>query len=396
MREVCLGGMRRSTIPAPRPPAATMPIDASALPGLTHTVLWATFALAFVFGLVANKTHFCTMGSVADIVNFGDWTRMRQWLMAIGVAIVATGVLAASGTIDPANSIYTGNRLLLLGYVVGGLLFGFGMVLGGGCGSKTLIRVGTGNLKALIVFVVLGVTAFITLRGALGVLRVNAIEPVSVTLATSQDLPSLLAAASGIARGTLQWLLPLLVGGALLTFALARRDFWTLDNLLAGLVIGGVIASVWFVSGHLGHLTEHPETLEETFLATNTGRMESLSFVAPIAYVLDWLMFFSDKSKVLTLGTVAVFGVIAGSAAWALISREFRWEGFRDTEDTANHIVGGMLMGFGGVVAMGCTVGQGLSGVSMLAMGSFIALASIIGGAVLGLKYQGWRLERMA
>lgn len=372
-----------------------MPIDASALPGLTHTVLWATFALAFVFGLVANKTHFCTMGSVADIVNFGDWTRMRQWLMAIGVAIVATGVLVASGTIDPAKSIYTGNRLLLLGYVIGGLLFGFGMVLGGGCGSKTLIRVGTGNLKALIVFVVLGVTAFITLRGALGVLRVSAIEPVSVTLATPQDLPSVLAAATGLAHGTLQWLLPLLVGGALLAFALARRDFWTLDNLLAGLVIGGVIASVWFVSGYLGHLAEHPETLEETYLATNTGRMESLSFVAPIAYVLDWLMFFSDKSKVLTLGTVAVFGVIAGSAAWALLSREFRWEGFRDTEDTANHIVGGMLMGFGGVVAMGCTVGQGLSGVSMLAIGSFIALASIIGGAVLGLKYQGWRLERM-
>jgi hypothetical protein len=373
-----------------------MPIDASALPGLTDTVLWSTFALAFVLGLVANKTHFCTMGAVADIVNFGDWTRMRQWLMAIGIAVIATGMLAATGAIDPAKSIYTGNRLLLLGYVVGGLLFGVGMVLAGGCGSKTLIRVGTGNLKALIVFVVLGVTAFITLRGALGVLRVSAIEPVSLTLATPQDLPSLLAGATGLARDALQWALPLLVGGALLAFALARRSFWTLDNLLAGLVVGGVIAAVWYVSGHVGFVAEHPETLEETYLATNSGRMESLSFVAPIAYVLDWLMFFSDKSKVLTLGTVAVFGVVAGSAAWALLSREFRWEGFRDTEDTANHIVGGMLMGFGGVVAMGCTVGQGLSGVSTLALGSFIALASIISGAVLGLKYQSWRLEHMA
>ncbi|MCU0952746.1 MAG: YeeE/YedE family protein [Burkholderiaceae bacterium] len=361
-----------------------------------HTVLWSTFALAFVLGLVANKTHFCTMGAVADIVNFGDWTRMRQWLMAIGIAVIATGMLAATGAIDPAKSIYTGNRLLLLGYVVGGLLFGVGMVLAGGCGSKTLIRVGTGNLKALIVFVVLGVTAFITLRGALGVLRVSAIEPVSLTLATPQDLPSLLAGATGLARDALQWALPLLVGGALLAFALARRSFWTLDNLLAGLVVGGVIAAVWYVSGHVGFVAEHPETLEETYLATNSGRMESLSFVAPIAYVLDWLMFFSDKSKVLTLGTVAVFGVVAGSAAWALLSREFRWEGFRDTEDTANHIVGGMLMGFGGVVAMGCTVGQGLSGVSTLALGSFIALASIISGAVLGLKYQSWRLEHMA
>lgn len=372
-----------------------MPIDASALPGLTHTVLWATFALAFIFGLVANKTHFCTMGSVADIVNFGDWTRMRQWLMAIGVAIVASGVLVASGSIDASKSIYTGSRLLLLGYIVGGLLFGFGMVLGGGCGSKTLIRVGTGNLKALIVFLVLGVTAYITLRGALGVLRVTTIEPVSLQLASTQDLPSLLAAATGIAKATLQWLLPLLVGGGLIAFALLKRDFWTLDNLLAGLVIGGVIAGVWYVSGHLGFVAEHPETLEETYLATNSGRMESLSFVAPMAYLLDWLMFFSDKSKVLTLGVVAVLGIVAGSAAWALFSREFRWEGFRDTEDTANHIVGGMMMGFGGVVAMGCTIGQGLSGVSLLALGSFIALASIIGGAVLGLRYQAWRLEKM-
>lgn len=373
-----------------------MPIDAAALPGLTSTVLWSTFALAFVFGAVAQKTHFCTMGAVADLVNFGDWTRMRQWLMAIGVAIVATGLLAATGLIDPTKSIYTGPRLLLLGYVLGGLLFGFGMVLAGGCGSKTLVRVGGGSLKALVVFVVLGVTAFISLRGALAVFRVSSIEPVSIVLPTPQDLPSILAGTAGLAKMQWQSIAALVVGGALIAFALARRAFWTFDNLLAGLVIGGVIAGVWYVSGHVGHLTEHPETLDEAFLATNTGRMESLSFVAPIAYVLDWLMFFSDKSKVLTLGVVAVFGVVAGSAAWALVRREFRWEGFSNTEDTANHIVGAMLMGFGGVVAMGCTVGQGLSGVSTLAIGSFIALASIIGGAILALKYQVWRLNRMA
>jgi uncharacterized membrane protein YedE/YeeE len=124
--------------------------------------------------------------------------------------------------------------------------------------------------------------------------------------------------------------------------------------------------------------------------------MESLSFVAPIAYVLDWLMFFSDTSKVLTLGTVAVFGVVVGSAVSALVTGTFRWEGFGNTEDTANHLVGAMLMGFGGVTAMGCTIGQGLSGVSVLALGSFIALASIIGGALLALRYQNWRIDQMA
>jgi uncharacterized membrane protein YedE/YeeE len=124
--------------------------------------------------------------------------------------------------------------------------------------------------------------------------------------------------------------------------------------------------------------------------------MESLSFVAPMAYVLDWLMFFSDKSKVLTLGVVAVFGVVTGAAASALLTRTFRWEGFGNTEDTANHLVGAVLMGFGGVTAMGCTVGQGLSGVSLLAAGSFIAIGAIIVGALLALRYQNWRIERMA
>jgi uncharacterized membrane protein YedE/YeeE len=124
--------------------------------------------------------------------------------------------------------------------------------------------------------------------------------------------------------------------------------------------------------------------------------MESLSFVAPIAFTLDWLLYFSDKSKVLTLGIVSTLGVIVGSAVWSLLSRTFRWEGFGNIEDTANHLVGATLMGVGGVVALGCTVGQGLSGVSTLALGSFIALAGIIAGAVLALRYQIWRLDRIA
>jgi len=371
------------------------PIDAAALPGLTATVLWATFALTLLFGFVLHKTNFCTMGAVADIANFGDWTRMRQWLLAIGVAILASSALAATGVIDSSKSFYTTPRFTFLGYIVGGLLFGFGMVLAGGCGSKTLVRLGAGSLKALVVFIVLGVTAFITLRGALGVFRVSVIEPVHLQLAAGQDLPSLAAAATGMAKSNWQWALGLLVGGGLCAFALLKREFWHWENLLAGLTVGGVIAAVWVVSGHLGHLTEHPLTLEETFLATNSGRMESLSFVAPIAYVLDWLMFFSDKSKVLTLGVVAVFGMIIGSAASALLSRSFRLEGFGNTEDTANHLVGAALMGFGGVTAMGCTVGQGLSGVSLLALGSFIALGAIIVGALLALRYQNWRVEKM-
>ena len=151
---------------------------------------------------------------------------------------------------------------------------------------------------------------------------------------------------------------------------------------------------MWWVSGRLGYVAEHPETLQEAFLGTTTGRMEALTFTAPMAYTLDWFVFFSDKSKVLTLAVVSVFGVVAGSALWALLSRSFRWEGFASTEDLANHLVGATLMGIGGVTAMGCTVGQGLSGMSTLSITSMVAVLGIAAGAVAAFRYQMWRLER--
>ena len=334
------------------------------------------------------------MGSVADAVSFGDWTRMRQWLLAIAVAILGTNLLAVTGVIDTADTFYTSPRFTPLAYVLGGLLFGFGMVLTGGCGSKSLVRAGGGSLKSLVVLVVLGIVAYISLRGFLAVFRVGVIEPVGARLATPQDLPSMLTRI-GLSKPVLQLGLALLVSAGLFVVVFRDRSFRTFDNLLAGLGIGAIIVAAWAISGTIGHVEEHPDTLQEAFLRTNSGRMESLSFVAPVAYTIDYLMFFSDTSKVVTIGIAAVVGMIAGSAAYALVAGQFRWEGFRDTEDTANHLVGAALMGFGGVTALGCTVGQGLSGVSTLALGSFIAVASIVAGAVLALKYQAWRLDRV-
>lgn len=362
---------------------------------LSTQVVAAAFALGAIFGAIVHRTNFCTMGSVADIVGFGDWTRMRMWALAVAVAVIGTTGLVASGLIDPADSFYTTNRFTPLAYLTGGLLFGFGMVLAGGCGSKALVRMGAGSLKGLVVVCVLGLVAYITLRGVLGVLRVHVLEAVGFDLATSQDLPSLLSGADGpldAARLAVAGVVVL----ALLVFVLRDRAALTREVLLGGAGVGAVIVAVWFVSGHLGHLAEHPQTLEEAYLRTNSGRMEALSFVAPVAWTLDYLMFFSDTSKLVTVGVAAVGGVLAGAALNALLTRRFRWEGFRDTEDTANHLVGAALMGFGGVTAMGCTIGQGLSGVSMLALGSFITLAAIVGGAVAGLRYQAWRIERMA
>ena len=140
-------------------------MEISAVSALTTQVLWAGFILSVVFGAIAQRSHFCTMGAVSDIVTMGDWTRMRMWGMAVGVAMIGFAVLVATGQIDPAKTIYASNRLIWLSALVGGSLFGFGMVLASGCGSKTLVRVGGGSLKSLVVFVVLGVAAFATLKG---------------------------------------------------------------------------------------------------------------------------------------------------------------------------------------------------------------------------------------
>jgi uncharacterized membrane protein YedE/YeeE len=371
------------------------PVSVADLPGLTQQVLWSAFALAVAFGAIAQRTHFCTMGAVADIVNMGDWLRMRMWALAIGVAMAGFGAMAGAGWIDAGNSIYAGSRLIWLSHIAGGLLFGFGMVLASGCGSKTLVRIGGGSLKALVVFCVLGLAAYATLRGIAGVARVATVDAVAVVLPVGQDLPSLLAHAGVAPRRTLALLLGVGGGVALIAWCLARPEGRSAEVLLAGLGIGAVVSGTWWVSGRLGYLPEHPQTLETVFLATHSQRMESLTFVAPIAYTLDWLILFSDQSRVLTLGIVTTFGMVAGSAAVALASGSFRWEGFGGVEDTANHLVGALLMGVGGVTALGCTVGQGLSGVSTLALGSFIALAGIVAGAVAALRYQVWRLDRL-
>ena len=160
---------------------------------LVPLVAWGAFALAFVFGFVGNRTNFCTMGAVSDVVNMGDWNRMRMWLLAIAVAILGSNALDLAGILKLSNSIYPGPNFTWLSYIVGGLLFGIGMTLGSGCGSKTLIRVGGGNLKSLVVLVFMSIAAYMTLRGLFGAVRVAVLEPVSVQLAGGQDLPSLIA-----------------------------------------------------------------------------------------------------------------------------------------------------------------------------------------------------------
>jgi len=358
-----------------------------------------SFALAFIFGAVANRVNFCTMGAVTDVMNFGDWRRMCMWVLAIAVAIVGSGLLHAFGFINLSKSIYTGTSVMWVSMLVGGFLFGFGMTLSSGCGSKTLIRAGAGNLKSWVVLFVLAIAAYMTLKGLFAVWRVNALDPWRFDLAAlgakGSDLANI-AAAAGLGAATVTWV-PLVVAAALLIYVFKDRDFRASPELIVGgVVVGLVVVGGWYITGNVGYLAEDPATLEEKFVATNGNRIESYSFTSPVAYTLELLLLWSDQSRIVTFGIAGVLGMLAGSCVYALVSRTFRWEGFGSVEDVANHIVGGVLMGFGGVTALGCTIGQGLTGVSTLALGSFLALGGIIAGSVAAVRYQMWRLERMA
>jgi uncharacterized membrane protein YedE/YeeE len=362
-------------------------------------VVWGGFALAFLFGAIANKANFCTMGAVSDVVNMGHWGRMRMWLLAIAVAIVGANALAQVGLADIGKSVYQRTTLNWLSLLVGGAVFGVGMSLAGGCANKNLIRVGGGSVRSLVVLTFLAISGYMTLKGLFGQWRAAWLDPVAIDLARfgwkDQSLPTLLASA-GIAPSSARMLAAGALGVLLLAFVFADRRFRANPTQwLAGLAIGALVVGGWYVSGHLG-FGENPDTLETGYFGTNTRTIESLSFVAPLSYSLELLMLWTDKSLHVSFGVATAIGVVLGSAAWALATRSFRWEGFASLADLRNQLVGAVLMGFGGVTAMGCTVGQGLSGVSTLAIGSFIALASIIGGAAATLKYITWRAEQEA
>jgi hypothetical protein len=373
-------------------------MDASSAQHLTAVVLWGGFALAFVLGAAAQHTNFCTMGAVADIVNMGHWGRMRMWLLAIAVAVLATAGLAWSGRVDLSQSIYQRPTLAWASLIAGGALFGIGMTLAGGCANKNLVRVGGGSLRALVVLVFVGLSAYMTLKGLFGQWRATWLDPHVIDLARlgwkDQGLGSALAHVTGLAPRHAALAGALAVSALLLAFVLKDRRFRANGRQWAGgVVVGLVVAAAWALTGYIGH-GEHPETLETVSFGTQSHRPESMSFVGPAAYTLELLMLWTDRSLHVTFGVAIVLGVVLGSLAWSLATRRFHWEGFASVQDLRTHLAGAVLMGFGGVTALGCTIGQGLSGVSTLALGSFLATGSIVAGAAATMRFILWREER--
>ncbi len=348
----------------------------SDLPVHQLVALWA-FAAGIAFGAIAQRTNFCTMGALSDILFLENYNRMRAWLLAMAVAIAGSQLLHAAGLVDLGKSIYLAPSLGWLGAVAGGLLFGFGMTIAGGCGSRTLVRLGAGNLKSLVVFLVLAIFAYMTLRGLTGALRVATIETAAIDLKrmglATQGLPEI-AAKSGLPESTARAALAALAVACLGWFCFKDAGFRaSRRDVAAGIGIGLLVVAGWAITGLIGD-----DDFDPTPLA-------SFTFVAPIGDTLIYAMTWTGTK--IGFGVAGVLGVVCGAFGAAKASGEFRVESFTDKGDLLRHLSGAALMGAGGVTALGCTIGQGITGVSTLAAGSVIAVLAILAGGVLGLRY---------
>jgi hypothetical protein len=336
------------------------------------------FVIGLVFGATAQRTNFCTMGAISDLVLMGDGRRFRAWMLAIAVAIIGAQTLHASGAIDINKSIYLTSNLGWLGAILGGAMFGFGMTLAGGCGSKTLVRLGAGNLKSLVVAIVLGLIAYMTLRGLLALVRVRIESAANIELKTrgldNQNIGEMAGALLGLPTNTARIAAAVAVAAAFLIYCFKDAAFRRSPaNIAAGLIIGLTAIGGWVITGIIGADEFSPVPLA------------SITFVAPVAESLQYLMTFTGST--INFGIAVVGGVVAGSFLMAAGTGTFQIESFTDRNDMVRHLCGAALMGAGGVLALGCTIGQGITGMSTLALGSVAAWLAIIAGGYLGVKY---------
>jgi uncharacterized membrane protein YedE/YeeE len=377
-------------------------------------MLWGTFIIALIMGAVVNKTNFCTMGAVSDWVNMGDAGRMRAWILAIAVAMLGVVLLEMVGLIRAGDAFppYRGAQLIWAENLLGGILFGIGMTLASGCGNKTLIRVGGGNIKSILVMLVIGVIAYFMINPFPGtdatlfsLLFFPWIRPLAVDLSTTQDLGALIAGSDGAATARL--VLGLIIAGGLLFWVFKARDFrGSFDNILGGIVVGVAVIGAWYLTSNVAiDLDGEEYTLREyaqdwDFLAdspegkpgdTMALGPQSFTFINPMGQTVEYAGTGFNATAV-TFGVMALLGVILGSFLWAIASKGFRVEWFASGRDFFNHFIGAVLMGFGGVLAMGCTIGQAVTGVSTLAIGSFIAFFGIVLGSALTMKVQYYKM----
>ncbi|MCP4388759.1 MAG: YeeE/YedE family protein [Gammaproteobacteria bacterium] len=372
----------------------------------TQSLLWA-FGLSTLFGAIANKANFCTMGAVSDWINMGDLNRMRSWMLAVATAILGVGILEYSGSIDlslttsneTSNPPYRVANFIWLRHLLGGLVFGVGMTLASGCGNKTLVRLGEGNMKSLVVLIIMGTCAWFMLftnfsyDGFLKWMLPLSID-FSLSDIPSQDIASVVFGLAGVEWGpTHVFAVALLAGLPLLFWIMKASDFrHNLELLGAGLVIGLLIVIAWYVTAGSGGVTlmEELDFMDEPPFFTGA---QSLTFIGPTGHIAQYLKQ-GFAATFLTFGVATVLGVVFGSFLYTLIFRKLRLEWFVSWQDFFMHAAGAIMMGVGGVLAMGCTIGQGISGVSTLALGSILTILSIIAGSAATMKFQYYLMMR--
>ncbi len=377
-------------------------------------LLWAIFAIAVVLGGVIAKTNFCTMGAVSDIVNMGDWSRMRAWLLAIAIAVIGVAILEPMSMVAPDGAFppYRAGQIVWIENIFGGFAFGVGMSLAGGCANKCLTRIGGGNLKSVVVFLIIAPIAYFMVRPFPGsdqtlysLLFFSWTQPLSINVGPSQDLGTLLAGVGG--AQTVRQVVAAVIGLALIWFVFKSREFrGNRSNLVSGLTVGLGVLLVWYLTSNTAidvdgeiHSPLQFATDWDFYVDTDEGKPadtaslapQSLTFINPIGQSLG-AAFHGFDPRYLTYALMAMLGVVAGAFGWSMATRNFRIEWFGDRSDVIRHIVGAILMGFGGVLGMGCTIGQGITGVSTLAIGSFLTISAIIFGCVLSLKVQLYRV----
>jgi uncharacterized membrane protein YedE/YeeE len=365
-------------------------------------VLLSAFGIAALMGAIVHKTNFCTMGAVSDWVNMGDTGRMRAWLLAMAVATGGVLLLEGTGRIDLAGTMFPPYRtanFAWLRYLLGGLMFGSGMTLASGCGNKTLVRLGGGNLKSLVVLVVACLVAYQMLWTDFYADAFDSwMAPLAVNLggigADSQAADAIIGAMLGVhGHAALHWVVGAIVVAALLLFVFSDRDFRrSFDNLLGGSAVGLAVVAGWYLTaGPTG--TAWKDWAEMADTPPSRVASQSFTFISPMGDVVRYLSHPTDFSLI-NFGIAALTGVIAGSFLYALVRRRFRIEWFAGYGDFANHLAGAVLMGTGGGQAMGCTIGQAVTGVSTLALGSVLAFAAMVAGAAATMRVQYWRLSR--
>jgi uncharacterized membrane protein YedE/YeeE len=363
---------------------------------IAMTVVWSGLVIGLILGAVGQVSRFCVRGAIADWFVFGGRARLVSWLLAAAVGSIVLQVLIGWGLFDATRAVAWSNRFLWLSYLVGGLVFGFGMVLTGGCPQRSLVKAGEGNLRSLVVLIVTALVAMMTLKGVLAEFRASVLDRHAATLAGPQDLGSLVGGLVSAPSQVVRWALAVMLLAAVAVLAWRSRASMNAMHWVGGIVVGLLVPASFLATGYLGFVAEHPETLEAAWIGTQTRRPEGLSFSAPLAHTMDLLTLWSDKSMVATFGVTLVAGVFLGSFASAKARGKFRLEAFDRPEDLLSHLAGAVLMGFGGVTAVGCSIGQGVTGLAMLSAGALLAVAGISAGAVLALMLQSGRGNSLA